>query len=78
MKKKFQGQFEILLAEKSLEDVDIIDALVILLDTWEKFPRTAIIGAWSHLVQEQDNDEYEYQNEEEEEKEIDMIEEASS
>ena len=78
LKKKCQEQFEILLAEKSLEDVDIIDALVILLDTWEKFPRTAIIGAWSHLVQEQDNDEYEYQNEEEEEKEIDMIEEASS
>ncbi|OHS92718.1 hypothetical protein TRFO_40949 [Tritrichomonas foetus] len=71
LKKKSQKEFELLLLDKEFSEVDLIDALVILLKTWKNIPKKSIIGSWSHLIADS-SEEYEYQQEEEEEEPINL------
>lgn len=60
LKSSCHSKFQKMMLEKKLEEVDLIDALVILLKKWRKLKAATIKAAWSHLIERDDEPEYEY------------------
>ena len=62
-------RFQQMMTERPLEELDMIDAIIILLEVWQTVRKRHIKAAWSHLIEVEEEPEYEYDYDAEEEEE---------
>ena len=50
LKKQCHYEFEKLLINHSIDNYDIVDAIVILMEIWKKIPEETVKKSWNHLI----------------------------
>lgn len=60
IKSACHSEFQKMMLDSSLDGVDLIDALVILLQKWKQLKPRTVKAAWSHLIERDEEPEYEY------------------